>query len=123
MTSGGPDEVRHDLDRRGLSGAVRTQEAERGSRRDCQIERLQGGELTILLAEALQVDRNTVGHRFRAFLRLHEIAIYRDILKLFEGTPRTNQTPVSHRTSSGTDQSQSALSAGVRTSPYFALHR
>src|SRR2546421_513357 len=72
MTWGGRDEFRHDFDRGGLSGAVRTQEAGRGSRRDGQIERLQGGEVTILLAEALQVDRNTVGHRFRAFLRLHE---------------------------------------------------
>ena len=71
-TSGGPDQVRHDLDRRGLSGAIRTEEAERRARRDGQVERLQGGEVTVLLAEALQVDRNFVGHRFRAFLRLHE---------------------------------------------------
>src|SRR5207249_3261843 len=55
------DQVCHDLDRRGLSRAVRTEEPEGRALRDGEIEGLQGREVTVLLAQPLQVNRDFAG--------------------------------------------------------------
>ena len=82
------DQVCHDLDRRGLSRAVRTEEPEGRALRDGEIEGLQGREVTVLLAQPLQVNRDFAGDRFRAG-GLHDplryIAIYLNSLKGFPG--------------------------------------
>src|SRR5207249_4194751 len=55
------DQVCHDLDRRGVSRAVRTEEPEGRALRDGEIEGLQGREVTVLLAQPLQVNRDFAG--------------------------------------------------------------
>src|SRR5207245_2103313 len=64
--AGGSDQVRHQLNRRGLPGAVRAEETEGRTVRHGEIEGLQGGEMTIVLAQLLQLDRRFGGDRFRA---------------------------------------------------------
>src|SRR5216684_373135 len=64
--AGGSDQVRHQLDRRGLPRAIRAEEPEGCALRDRQFEGLQGGEVTIVLAQPLQVNRGFAGDRFRA---------------------------------------------------------
>src|SRR5438552_2942211 len=79
-TAGRPDQVGHDLDGRGLARSIRTEEAKGGPLRDRQVEGLEGGEVTVLLAEALEVNGGIVcGRLFDD--GFHRIAIYRDILK------------------------------------------
>src|SRR5207247_7693495 len=75
-----PDEVGHDLDRRRLARSIRTEEAEGGALRDRQVEGLEGGEVTVLLAEALEVNGGIACDRLFDD-GFHRIAIYRDILK------------------------------------------
>src|SRR5205814_7537532 len=78
--AGRPDEVGHDLDGRGLARSIRTEETKGGPLRDRQVEGLEGGEVTVLLAEALEVNGGIVcGRLFDD--GFHRIAIYRDILK------------------------------------------
>src|SRR3989475_13326698 len=64
--SGGSDQVRHQLDRRGLPGAVRAEEPQGRALRDREFEGLQGGEVTVVLTQPLQVDRGLAGDRLRA---------------------------------------------------------
>src|SRR5437773_10914919 len=77
--AGRPDEVGHDLDGGGLARSIRTEEAKGGSLRDRQVEGLEGGEVTVLLAEALEVNRGIACDRLFED-GFHRIAIYRDIL-------------------------------------------
>src|SRR5881397_3289507 len=64
--AGGSDQVRHQFDRRGLPGAVRAKEPEGRALRDREFEGLQGREVTVVLAQPLQVDRGLAGDRLRA---------------------------------------------------------
>src|SRR6184192_4219265 len=79
-TAGRPNQVRHDLDGRRLAGSIRAEEAERGAFRDRQVEGLEGGEVTVLFAEAFEVHGSIAGD-WVLNDGFHGIAIYRDILK------------------------------------------
>src|SRR5437016_7232801 len=82
---GGPtarwsDQVGHDLDGCRLARSIRPEEAKGGALRNRQVEGLEGGEVTVFLAEALEVDGG-IACDWLFDDGFHEIAIYRDILK------------------------------------------
>src|SRR2546427_8602871 len=57
VSAGGAEEVREDLDRRGLSRPVRPEVAEAYPGGDGEVERPEGGELPVILPEPFDGDR------------------------------------------------------------------